>query len=586
LSYIAGHPSAPPIEIIDTATNINYCLNSLLTVVGDIKSIKLTDIGTPLLSISYTQYSNDISVLEKIAGSYGLVVTGAPVSSAVDLQADTHVTTFSVSDTAAAIQAGLPALNFDSKLSLMTLSGSSGADTLNLTGNSTASSINLAEDGASAAVIIDGEWSIVDLGTTVQSSDINNFGQIVGWESRPSGAHHAVTILNGRTIDLGTLGGTSSQAYAISDTGVIIGSAQTSSGVWDAFVWKDGVMSDLGTPYGAGSIAEAIAADGTVYGISNATPTDSTTLPYGYPGTLVKWNAQGVATNLGTLGGASLYSVTLGGGLLGGPGFFGSSPWVQTGTYRGFIYDTATLTASIIGNYDSSTYGINDYGVAVGYENGGRSGADVSGWLYTAAGGLQVQPGPNGNWDILRGINNQGNMIGLSARTQTVFYGNGTNYNVTIAMSGLVNGLSSFSLNDFDQFLTAGGGALAGHSIVVSPKTLGLDAPAVSFIGTPDKVTLGSGASTINYVLQQSSGVEAIANFQYGLDTLCIDLLGAAAEALQVRDTSYNGQAAISLYSGADPTHGVVLTGVPSSMTAADLLTNHLTFSGGHATVT
>jgi len=112
----------------------------------------------------------------------------------------------------------------------------------------------------------------------------------------------------------------------------------------------------------------------------------------------------------------------------------------------------------------------------------------------------------------------------------------------------------------------------------------GLVAPILTFIGTPDAITLGTGASTINYALQYSSGIETIANFQYGLDQLNINLNGAANSILQVDNTSYNGQKAIGLYSSADPTHGVVLTNVGSGMTAA-LLANHLTFSGGHAVI-
>ena len=115
----------------------------------------------------------------------------------------------------------------------------------------------------------------------------------------------------------------------------------------------------------------------------------------------------------------------------------------------------------------------------------------------------------------------------------------------------------------------------------------GLSAPSLAFIDTPDAVTLGSAAATVNFAMQPSSGIETIANFQYGLDQLNIDLLGAANIVLQAADTSVNSAAAISLYSSADPTHGVVLTAGGSSnfTTAADLFANHLTFSNGHAVV-
>ena len=77
---------------------------------GKITSIALTDSGTPSLALSYTQYVNDAAVLAKITGNYGLVVSGAPVSAATTLQGDSHVTSFSISDTAAHVSSYLDAL--------------------------------------------------------------------------------------------------------------------------------------------------------------------------------------------------------------------------------------------------------------------------------------------------------------------------------------------------------------------------------------------------------------------------------------------------------------------------------------------
>lgn len=113
----------------------------------------------------------------------------------------------------------------------------------------------------------------------------------------------------------------------------------------------------------------------------------------------------------------------------------------------------------------------------------------------------------------------------------------------------------------------------------------GLSAPSLTFIGTPDMVTLGSGAATIDYVLQGTSGIEVIANFTYGLDQLDIALGGAATSSLHAANTICNGKAAIALYGAAGPTHGVVLTNLGTGMTAANLLASHMTFSGGNAII-
>ena len=124
---------------------------------------------------------------------------------------------------------------------------------------------------------------------------------------------------------------------------------------------------------------------------------------------------------------------------------------------------------------------------------------------------------------------------------------------------------------------------LGGNTASVSA---GLSAPSLVFINQPDLVTLGSGATTVQFILQAGSGVEEIAKFQYGIDLINIDLLGAATTVLKSQDTTVGGVHAISLYSSLDPTHGVVLLGMTSAQTAANLLSIHTSFSAGHAIIT
>ena len=112
----------------------------------------------------------------------------------------------------------------------------------------------------------------------------------------------------------------------------------------------------------------------------------------------------------------------------------------------------------------------------------------------------------------------------------------------------------------------------------------GLTAPSLSFIGTPDVLTLGSAGATVEYALAPSSGIETIANFTLGRDELNIDLMSAASSVLQAFDTTVSGNAAIAITSSADRTHGIVLLNT-TGQTALNLLTNHTTFSGGHALI-
>ena len=114
----------------------------------------------------------------------------------------------------------------------------------------------------------------------------------------------------------------------------------------------------------------------------------------------------------------------------------------------------------------------------------------------------------------------------------------------------------------------------------------GLTAPTLKFIGTPDTITLGTGASTIDYTLAPGGGIETIFNFTPGLDQLDINLNGAANSVLHAANTVYNGQHAISLYSSADPSHGIVLADLSSGLKAGTLMSSHVSFSGGMAVIT
>ena len=87
----------------------------------------------------------------------------------------------------------------------------------------------------------------------------------------------------------------------------------------------------------------------------------------------------------------------------------------------------------------------------------------------------------------------------------------------------------------------------------------------------------------IDVTLNPVGGVEEISAFAYGVNQLRIDLRGALPSSVVAFDTTVDGQHAIALANQADTSHGLVLTDMPGS--AADLMANHLTFSGGQAFV-
>ena len=69
----------------------------------------------------------------------------------------------------------------------------------------------------------------------------------------------------------------------------------------------------------------------------------------------------------------------------------------------------------------------------------------------------------------------------------------------------------------------------------------GLNASSLTIVGTPDAITLGSGADIVEYALTPGSGVETIANFSLGQDMLNIDLNGAAEFAGSLRHQPRRG---------------------------------------------
>jgi len=80
-----------------------------------------------------------------------------------------------------------------------------------------------------------------------QAVAVNNIGQVVGYSTRLSGdrtsgpaptRRHAFVWENGRTTDLGTLGGRESEATAITNRGQIIGWAETKTGARHAVLWQ------------------------------------------------------------------------------------------------------------------------------------------------------------------------------------------------------------------------------------------------------------------------------------------------------------------------------------------------------------
>jgi hypothetical protein len=163
---------------------------------------------------------------------------------------------------------------------------------------------------------------------------------------------------------------------------------------------------------------------------------------------------------------------------------------------------------------------------------------------------------------------------------------NVTAANTALAADGKLTSISVTGTTGGDTLNLTGNNApvtvnLGGDTAKASS---GLSAPSLTFIGTPDSITLGGGNAIVAYALQPSSGVETITGFLFGSDTLDINLEGIARSSLRAYDTSLNGQHAVALAAVGNPSQGMVLVGLSPSITAATLLSD-MKFAGGHALI-
>jgi hypothetical protein len=489
-------------SITDSMANVSAAFASLAT---DTKltSITLTDSSTPALTLTAAQYTADASVLAKITSNYNLTVTGALASAAAGLQANAAVASFSISDSMADVSAAFTGLATDTKLTSITLTDTS-TPALTLTAvqytadtgvlAKITSNYNLMVTGAlaSAAAGLQANTDVIAFSLSDSASNVS--AAFAGLATDTKLTSITLTDTNTPTLTL-------TAAQYTADTGVLVKIASNYNLIVN------------------GALVSAVAGLQANTHVIAFSVSDSST---------------DVASSIAALNGdTKLASITV----------TDSNP--LSITYAQLTGDTTALSKL------PSPYKVSVSGVSAANAGAVQANTHVASFTVsdTAA-------------DVTAALSSLDGDSKLSALTVS-----GTTSANTLNLTGS-DVAATINLN--------------GNTASVSA---GLTAPSLTFIGTPDAITLGTGASTIDYTLASSSGIETIANFQYGLDLLDISLNGAASSLLKAANTKLNGQNAISIYSSADPTHGVVLAGVSSSMTAANLLTSHLVFSNGNALI-
>jgi len=121
------------ITVSDSSQNIVNKLGALQALNTSITNITITDAVIPTLIINAGQYAQDSLILAKITTPYNLTITGETAANVVNDLNNSHVTTITITDTAAHLVANIDALqNISAKLGGINLSDA-GAPILALT---------------------------------------------------------------------------------------------------------------------------------------------------------------------------------------------------------------------------------------------------------------------------------------------------------------------------------------------------------------------------------------------------------------------------------------------------------------------
>jgi hypothetical protein len=537
--------------VSDTAANIVANLDAL-NADGKLSSIAVT--GTSALTLGYTTFLADSTALGKLTGAYTLTVTGAAAAGASLVAANTHVTHFTVSDTLGDVGARLDQLQAAAVAGKLT-------------------SIAVTNAGAS-----------ITISSAQYSADSGAIALMTGSFT----VNHAAAA-TGATINLiwdaQALAAPAAFRSALTDAAQYIGSLITNPitinisvgyGEIQGSPLGNGVLGAGGPDQGIGQTYAQYRSDLATHITSATTQTIVNNLPVADPsrgGTIYVASAEEKA--LGLLSGTAT-------GLDGSVGFAAD----PGGTL--FTYDPNNR--AVAGKYDLIGTAEHELTHALGrIAMGGTYGNWISAldvFRYASPGVHSPNAGGAAYYSIDGGTTNLDWFSGTSDLGDWST-GSGNDANNAYSNPGVVNLFTPADITELDAlgFATAGtpSASTAGQTTVSA--STGLNAPSLTFLGLPVVAFMSDDLPTIAATLNPVGGIEEIALFAYGVNELTIDLQGAANAAFVAFDTTVNGQHAIALANRADTAHGLVLTNMPANDTAADLMANHLTFSGGHAMI-
>ena len=572
--------------VTDSASAVAAALDAL-NGDGKLASIALTDGGTPVLSLTYTQYVADTTALGAITGSYTLSISGAPASTAATLQGDTRVTAFAVSDSAANVASALDTLAGASKVSSIAVTGT-GTQNLTVTfaqysndGTALArigQSYTLTVTGAPvwAAPLLQNDQRIASFTVSDTSSDIagalgslNQDTLLTSIAATDVGKLHiSYPLLTADTAALGKIG--TGNGLIVSNVPAIAAAAEQANASVSGF-----------TSIGAAAVNAA-----TFQGYSKLTSfTVSDT-----------W--ANISANLAALLGAPNLSTVnfITSSTASGPA--AAAAVSATEALTAYAGNPAIAAVPVFDSSDNIVANLDGLEAMAGsiasvtLTDTVTPNLAITGAQYTAD--ATVLATIASAYGLIVSAASAASAAALQADgSVSAFAVADTASNVTAVLSAIkvaakltslsVTGSSGPDSLDLTGVSASATIALGGDTASASS---GLSAPSLTFIGTSDAIVLGSGAVTIDFALQPASGIETIAGFQFGLDHLDINMEGAPVSFLRAADTTVGGVHAIAIYNAASPSYGVVLTGMTGGQTAASLLGSHLSVGNGQAIIT
>jgi len=305
-------------------------------------------------------------------------------------------------------------------------------------------------------------FSIVDLGTRITPTAINNKGQIVGYSITDDGHKHAFLYENQILTDLGTFGGTDSEALAINGSGHIVGN-YIKYGYKHAFQLYNSQFTDM---FGSAGMIEATGINDQNVMIGNIVSTSYMEITH------VILYDNGLVTDLSVLGGIEpLLSARPRGINNKGQAIFFESLCGSWECEHSYIFSGETVSEI----FPFNATDINDLGQVVGSSLKDGEWGHIDSCLYNQGDMTRINDF-GGNQSYPTALNNVGQVIGTAQYSQDYnfhpfIYFNGTmkDLNTLIPADSGWNITIVSDINDKGQII--GTGLLNGeqHAFVLSP---------------------------------------------------------------------------------------------------------------------